>query len=164
MKDKFIVDPSLLDLDHPIAGIEEIRATNPQRFEMEQLTSILYEDFDLRICAGLKVVSEDEFWVRGHMPDQPLMPGVMMLEAAAQLSCYYANKADLLGKGLVGFGGVDECRFRGVVRPGSNLILMCKLLKVRKYRLTVTAFQGVVDNEIVVHGTLRGVAIPSDAI
>ena len=164
MKDKFIVDPSLLDLDNPIAGIEEIRAVNEQRFEMEQLTSILYEDFERKVCAGLKVVTDDEFWVRGHMPGKPLMPGVMMLEAVAQLSCYYANKADLLGNGVVGFGGVDDCRFRGVVRPGSNLILMCELLKVRRGRLTVTAFQGVVDNEILVHGTLRGVAIPADAI
>ena len=164
MKDKFIVDPSLLDLDNPIAGIEEIRALNPQRYEMEQLTSILYEDFERRICAGLKVVTEDEFWVRGHMPGKPLMPGVIMLEAVAQLSCYYAIKADFLGKAVVGFGGLDDCRFRGVVKPGSNLILMCKLLKVRSGKLTVNAFQGVVDNEIVVHGTLRGVAIPMDAI
>lgn len=163
MKDKFIVDPSLLDFDKPIAGIEEIRAVNPQRHEMEQLTSILYEDFDLNVCAALKVVTDDEFWVRGHMPGKPLMPGVMMLEAAAQLACYYAIKADMLGLGVVGFGGVDDCRFRGVVRPGDNLIVMVELLKARRGKMIIAAFQGVVENEIVLKGTLRGVAIPQDA-
>ena len=88
VKSKFIVDPSLIDIDNPIADIEAIRAFNPQRYEMEQLTAILYEDFDRKICAALKRITNDEFWVRGHMPDMPLMPGVMMLEAAAQLSSY----------------------------------------------------------------------------
>jgi 3-hydroxyacyl-[acyl-carrier-protein] dehydratase len=45
-KSKFIIDPALLDFDHPIADIEGIREMNPQRFEMEQLTAILYEDLD----------------------------------------------------------------------------------------------------------------------
>ena len=145
MKNEFIIDPSLLDLDRPIADIEAIRQLNPQRYEMEQLTAILYEDFDNKVCAALKEVTEDEFWVRGHMPGTPLMPGVMMLEAAAQLSCYYAIKNDLLGGGVVGFGGVDECRFRGVVRPGDRLILMVEMLKARRGRMIIAKFQGVVE-------------------
>ena len=67
-KGNFIVDLALLDLDRPIADIEAIRAQNPQRHEMEQLSAILYEDLDLNVCAALKEVGEDEFWVRGHMP------------------------------------------------------------------------------------------------
>ena len=124
VKSKFIVDPSLIDIDNPIADIEAIRAFNPQRYEMEQLTAILYEDFDQKICAALKRITNDEFWVRGHMPDMPLMPGVMMLEAAAQLSSYITQKHDLMGSKMIGFGGMDDVRFRGPVRPGDNLILM----------------------------------------
>ncbi len=161
---QFIIDPALLDLDKPIADIDAIRNVNPQRFEMEQLTAILYEDLDTRTCAALKVVTQDEFWVRGHMPGMPLMPGVLMLEAVAQLSCYCAAKIKMMDSGVVGFGGVDKCRFRGVVRPGDNLILMVKLLKVRHGRMLVAAFQGVVDQEMVLEGELRGVVIPSDAV
>ena len=154
-----------MDLDNPIADIEAIRELNPQRHEMEQLTSILYEDFDHNVCAALKIVTEDEFWVRGHMPGKPLMPGVMMLEAVAQLSGFYAVKNDLLGEGMVvGFGGVDNCRFRGIVKPGDHLILMVRLLKARRGRLFVADFQGVVDKNIVLEGTLRGVALPSESI
>jgi 3-hydroxyacyl-[acyl-carrier-protein] dehydratase len=164
VKNEFIVDPSLLDFANPIADIDAIRQVNPHRHEMEQLTSILYEDLESNVCAALKSVTEDEFWVRGHMPGMPLMPGVLMLEAAAQLSCYYAIKIDMLGNGVVGFGGVDDCRFRGVVRPGDQLVLMVKLLKGRRGRMIIARFQGVVEDNIVLEGTLRGVVIPSDAL
>lgn len=160
VRSEFIIDPSLLDLNRPIADIEAIRELNPQRHEMEQLTSILYVDMERKVCAALKVITDDEFWARGHMPGMPLMPGVIMLEAVAQLSSYFTQKYDLLGTDIVGFGGVDNVRFRGLVTPGQNLILMVELLKARKGRMIVAAFQGVVNDQIVVEGTLRGIPIP----
>ncbi len=164
VKSKFIIDPSLLDIDNPIADIEAIRALNPQRHEMEQLSAILYEDLERNACAAVKYVSEQEFWVRGHMPGMPLMPGVMMLEAVAQLSSYFTQKHDLLGAAMVGFGGVDEVRFRGLVTPGDTLLLMVELLKARRGRMIVAAFQGVVNNTIVLEGTLRGIPIPVEVV
>lgn len=164
METKFIIDPSLIDIDNPIADREAIREINPQRFEMEQLTSIVYMDFERKACAALKAVTDDEFWVRGHMPGMPLMPGVMMLEAVAQLASYFTQKHDLLGADMVGFGGVDDVRFRGFITPGDNLILMTKLLKMRRGRMIVAAFQGVVDGNLVLEGTLRGIPIPVEAV
>ncbi|KAA1259046.1 3-hydroxyacyl-[acyl-carrier-protein] dehydratase FabZ [Rubripirellula obstinata] len=163
-KGKFIIDLELLDLENPIADIEAIRVQNPQRHEMEQLTAILYEDTELNVCAALKEVGEDEFWVRGHMPGMPIMPGVVMLEAVAQLSSFYSQKNDLLGAEMVGFGGVDDVKFRGIVTPGDQLILMVRLLKVRRSRMIVAAFQGVVDGSMVVEGTLKGIPIPVAAV
>ena len=164
MKSEFIIDPSLLDLDRPIADIEAIRKLNPQRHEMEQLTAILYEDLDRNSCAALKEVTENEFWVRGHMPGMPLMPGVMMLEAVAQLSSYFTQKHDLLGATMVGFGGIDEVRFRGLVTPGDRLILMVELQKARRGRMIVAAFQGVIDENVVLEGVLRGIPIPIESV
>jgi 3-hydroxyacyl-[acyl-carrier-protein] dehydratase len=164
VKSKTIIDLSLLDLENPIADITAIRKLNPQRHEMEQLTAILYEDVTRSACAALKEVTEEEFWVRGHMPGMPLMPGVMMLEAVAQLSSYFTQKHDLLGATMVGFGGVDEVRFRGVVTPGDRLILLVELQKARRGRMIVAAFQGVVDGNIVLEGVLRGIPIPIEAL
>ena len=164
MHSDFIIDPSLLDLDHPIADIEAIRKLNPQRHEMEQLTAILHEDPERHACAAYKEVSPDEFWVRGHMPGMPLMPGVIMLEAVAQLSSYFTQKHDLLGAAMVGFGGVDEVRFRGVVTPGDKLIVMVILEKARRGRMIVARFQGVVDGQIVLEGVLRGIPIPIESV
>ena len=72
-----------------LADREAIRQVNPQRFEMEQLTAIVYVDPVNHVIVGYKDVRHDEFWVRGHMPDYPLLPGVLMCEAAAQLCSYY---------------------------------------------------------------------------
>ncbi|MBB3210236.1 3-hydroxyacyl-[acyl-carrier-protein] dehydratase [Rhodopirellula rubra] len=164
MKSEFIIQPSLLDFDKPIADIEDIRKFNPQRHEMEQLTAILHEDLESHSCAAYKQITDKEFWVRGHMPGMPLMPGVMMLEAVAQLSSYYTQKHDLLGAAMVGFGGVDEVRFRGVVVPGDRLILMVRLDKTRRGRMIVASFQGVVGENLVLEGCLRGIPIPIEAV
>jgi 3-hydroxyacyl-[acyl-carrier-protein] dehydratase len=131
---------------------------------MEQLTAILYEDLDNHCCAAVKELSSAEFWVRGHMPGMPLMPGVVMLEAVAQLSSYFTQKHDLLGSEMVGFGGLDNVRFRGVVSPGDRLILLVKMVKTRRGRMIVADFQGVVGENVVLEGTLRGIPIPVDAL
>ncbi|MEM9365840.1 MAG: 3-hydroxyacyl-ACP dehydratase FabZ family protein [Planctomycetota bacterium] len=163
-RSELIVDPSELDFENPIADLDAIRELNPQRFEMEQLTAILFEDLETHRCAAYKEVRDDEFWVRGHMPGMPLMPGVIMLEAAAQLSSYHTQKHDLLGAAMVGFGGVDEVRFRGVVTPGDRLVVMVQLEKVRRGRMIVAKFQGAVEGNLAFEGILRGIPIPVDAL
>ena len=125
-----IIDVSTIDFNRVVADIELIRKYNPQRFEMEQLTAVVYEDTSKHICVGYKDTSYDEFWVRGHMPNMPLMPGVIMLEAAAQMCSYYVQRHDLMGAEMVGFGGLEDVRFRDPVIPGSRLILLSQLAKV----------------------------------
>ena len=158
----FIIDPDTIDFNNVLADINEIRKYNPQRFEMEQLTAIVYEDPEKYICVGYKDLTQDEFWVRGHMPGMPLMPGVVMLEAIAQVCCYCSHKYKLLGDAMVGFGGLEDVRFRDPVLPGQRLIVMCELIKARKPRLIVCRFQGVVGKSIVVEGNLKGIPIPVD--
>jgi 3-hydroxyacyl-[acyl-carrier-protein] dehydratase len=159
-----IVDLSTLDFEHPIADLQEVRRFNPQRYEMEQVTAIVHEDLQRNICVGFKDITQDEFWVRGHMPGMPLMPGVMMLEAAAQISSYYVQKHDLLKAKIVGFGGLENVRFRGAVVPGDRLVVIAEMTKVRPRRMLVCRFQGVVREGIVVEGTLKGIPLPVDAL
>jgi len=160
---EFIVDPAILDFENPVADLEEIRKYNPQRFEMEQLTGIAYIDTENVICVGYKDVTEDEVWVRGHMPGVPLMPGVFMCEAAAQVCSFVTQKYDLLGAEMIGLGGIEEVRFRGPVVPGDRLIIACKMTKVRRGRIIVCRFQGIVGNTIVVDGGIKGIPLPLDA-
>lgn len=159
-----IVEVSKLDFENPVADIEEIRKYNPQRHEMEQLTGVVYEDTENHICVGYKDITTDEFWVRGHMPNMPLMPGVVMLEAAAQLCSYYVQKHDLLGSAMVGFGGLEDVRFRDPVLPGCRLLLMSELIKCRRGRMLISRFQGVVGESIAVEGIIKGIPIPVEAL
>lgn len=159
-----IVDLAQVDFDNVVADIEEIRKYNPQRYEMEHLTAIVVDDLEHHICVGYKDVTEEEFWVRGHMPGMPLMPGVVMVEAAAQLASYYVQKHNLLEAKMVGFGGLEEVRFRDPVVPGDRLVLLGQLTKLRPRRMLVSRFQGVVGDAVVVEGIIKGIAIPVDAL
>ena len=116
-----LVDPATFDTSRVIADREAIRQANPQRFEMEQLTAIIHLDPTTHLIIGYKDVEASEFWVRGHMPDYPLMPGVLICEAAAQLASFYCHAINLSEGSIIGFGGMEDVRFRGQVRPGDPL-------------------------------------------
>jgi 3-hydroxyacyl-[acyl-carrier-protein] dehydratase len=156
---ELILDFSEYDLNNIVADIEAIRRYNPQRFEMEQLTAICHEDPVKAVCVGYKDIGPDEFWARGHMPGVPLMPGVIMCEAAAQLASYYIHRYKLLEEGIVGFGGLEKVRFRGLVRPGDRFIIVSRLLKVRRSIMTCE-FQCFVNQALVCEGVLKGVVLP----
>lgn len=157
MPPKLILDPS----DFPqevLVDIEGIRAHNLQRFEMEQLTAITLIDPERKMVVGYKDVTDQEFWVRGHMPQYALMPGVIMCEAAAQLSAFYTRHCGLLRGDFIGFGGMDNVRFRGTVRPGERLWIIGKTQKHDLRRMTFE-MQGFVEKTMVFHGDLIGVPI-----
>jgi 3-hydroxyacyl-[acyl-carrier-protein] dehydratase len=153
-----LIDPSTIDTSRVLANREGIRQANPQRFEMEQLTAVVLLDPGRHLIIGYKDVCADEFWIRGHVPGYPLMPGVLICEAAAQLSSYYCYESKIVQDGFLGFGGMEDVRFRGPVRPGDRLVLVSKALKVNR-RQTVFETQGFVDNNMVYHGRIIGVPL-----
>lgn len=158
-KKELLVDPSCYDLDRPLAEIDEIRKYNKQRFEMEQLTAVVYENRDEVSCVGYKNITDKEFWVPGHMPNFALMPGVIMCEVAAQLASYFSTKNQIMDKSAtMGFAGLDKVRFRGMVRPGDRLVMQAKLITARKILITAH-FVGLVENELVCEGIIKGVPL-----
>jgi 3-hydroxyacyl-[acyl-carrier-protein] dehydratase len=157
-----LYDVSQFDFNRPLFDIEGIRRVNPQRNQMEQLTGVVHVDRERHGVVGFKDVTENEFWVTGHMPGFPLMPGVVMCECIAQLAGFYARKYDILGGEFVGFGGMDEVRFRAPVFPNSRLILMAQCTKIRPKRRAYFQFQGLVGDRMVFSGSMIGVPISRD--
>jgi 3-hydroxyacyl-[acyl-carrier-protein] dehydratase len=103
---------------------------------------------------GLKNVSMNEPFFQGHFPGEPVMPGVLILEGMAQVGSILACLSDpeMLGK-LGYFAGVDNARFRRVVRPGDQLIFKLEMLK-QKSRLTKMSGKAYVDEQLVTEAEL----------
>lgn len=136
---------------------DEILQVNPHRFEMMLLDGILY--LGEGTAVGYLDIQEDAFWVRGHFPQRPIMPGVLICESAAQLSSYFALTTGLVETGMVGLGGLESIRFRAPVAPGDRLVLMLKKGKARRNAMFSADFQGFVDQNLVADGTIKGVAL-----
>jgi 3-hydroxyacyl-[acyl-carrier-protein] dehydratase len=150
-------DLAQIDFGNVVADQEAIRKVNPQRFEMQQLDAVVFLDPAIHIIAGYKDVRYDEFWVRGHMPGYPLLPGVLMCEASAQLCSYYImSQHKLAATDFLGFGGMENVRFRSPVHPGERLILVAKQIRFNR-RQMVYNVQGFVKDTMVFHGDILGV-------
>lgn len=153
-------DYTKFNYDKPLYTLDDIRKVNPQRHEMEQLSGIVYVDRENHGIIGFKDVSDDEFWIKGHMPGFPLMPGVLLCEAAAQLAGFYARKFDILQAGdYLGFGGMNDVRFRSPVYPNSRLIIVARAVAIKVKRLAQFEFQGFVNDKQVFNGVMIGVPI-----
>src|SRR4051794_3710161 len=147
MPPQLLYDISGIDLNHVAYDLDAIREANPQRGDMEQLNAIVYADPALGRVIAYKDVRADEFWVKGHIPGRPLFPGVLMLEAAAQMASFYTRK--FIGwKGFIGFGGADGIRFRQTVTPGQRLYLIGQKMWERHHRINCK-IQGMVDGTLV---------------
>jgi 3-hydroxyacyl-[acyl-carrier-protein] dehydratase len=158
-----LIEPDSIDTTKVLVDQEGIRRINPQRFEMEHLSAIILIDEQQKLIVGYKDVRDDEFWVRGHMPNYPLLPGILMCEAAAQICSYYSCHVKLIDDGyFIGFGGMEDVRFRGQVRPGQRLLVAAKAVRLNR-RQTTFDTQGFVDGNMVFHARIIGVAIPDPA-
>ena len=162
MPSKSLIDLSQIDFDNPIYTLEDIHSENPQRFEFSQLTAVVHVDEEQQLVVGYKDITSVEFWVAGHMPGYPLMPGVIQCECAAQLAGFYARRFDVVDGDYVGFGGIKDVRFRKPIQPGCRLDLICQITRVRARKMAYFAFQGFVGDDMVFEGTMIGVGIASD--
>jgi 3-hydroxyacyl-[acyl-carrier-protein] dehydratase len=155
MPPQTLYDISNIDLNRIVYDQEEIRRCIPQRGDMEMLDAIVHAKPEQGEIIGYKDVRDNEFWVEGHIPGRPLFPGVLMVEAGAQLASFYCRKfLDI--KGFIGFGGVDNVKFRGQVVPGQRLYIVGLKLWYRHHRICCDV-QGLVDGARVFEAQITGV-------
>ncbi len=157
MPPKPLFDLAILDLEATVVDRDGIRSHIPQRHEMEMLDRIIHLDTATGTIAGCKWVRDDEFWVRGHFPGRPVLPGVLLIETAGQLCSIYFDEATT-GGAVLGFAAAQEVRFRGIVRPG-DLVVMIGKLQSLKSRSASFQTQGFVGQTLVFEATILGMSI-----
>jgi 3-hydroxyacyl-[acyl-carrier-protein] dehydratase len=153
-----LCDLAAIDFTTVVADRAGIAAFLPHRGPMALLTAIVHVDPSKHLVVGYIDVRRDEFWVEGHFPGHPIMPGVVMVEAAAQLSAYYTLSQKVTEGVLMGLGGVENTRFRKGVHPGDRLVLVGKGSRVRP-RFTQFNVQGFVGGELAFHTDVIGVGL-----
>jgi len=157
MPPPFLIDLSRIDLSRAVAGADDIEAVNPQRGHMRHLDGIVWMNDDKTEVVGYKDVRDDEFWVAGHIPGRPLLPGVLMIEAGAQLAAF-VMRMRMPNLGFVGFVGCDDVKFRGQVAPGQRLYVLGRQMQLKPRRV-IFAVQGVAAGTLVFEGAITGMPI-----
>jgi 3-hydroxyacyl-[acyl-carrier-protein] dehydratase len=145
----------------PPFGRDVIASILPHRDPFLLLDEVVELEPGVRVVAR-KLVREDEWYLAGHFPGRPIMPGVLMVEAMAQTGAV-AVLSDEENRGkLALFAGIDDVRFKRLVVPGDELLLTCVLERVRGPvgRGKATAEVG---GKLAVRGTLTFAVTEPDA-
>jgi 3-hydroxyacyl-[acyl-carrier-protein] dehydratase len=133
-------------------GREGIEAILPHRDPFLLIDEVLELEPGERVVAR-KTVRSDEWYLAGHFPCRPVMPGVLIVEAMAQTGAVAVLSQDENRGRIAYFAGIDDVRFKRVVQPGDELELECELERVRgpigRGRATAR-----VDGELAARGTL----------
>lgn len=111
-------------------NINEIKAIIPHRYPFLLVDQILELEPGKR-AVGIKNVTGNEEFFQGHFPDFPVMPGVLIVEAMAQVgSVALLSMEEYKGK-IAFFAGIDGARFRQQVYPGDQLVMTVEMVKLR---------------------------------
>ena len=154
MAAEFLLDLTSIDLDGEAVSQEVLDQHLRQTGDMRQLDRVIWLNSDTTSGVGVKLTRPDEFWVPGHIPGRPIFPGVLMIEAAAQL-CSFIHTYSGRATGFLGFTRCEEVVFRGQVPPGSKFFIVAKAIELNRRRF-ISATQGILDGKLVFEARITG--------
>ena len=114
----------------PILTTKQIEGLIPHRWPFLLVDRVVEYDVEAKRIVGIKSVTATEWFFAGHFPGQPIMPGVLQVEALAQTMGLYVAQQPGFGDRLGLFASIDECRFKHIVTPGDQLRLEVTMEKL----------------------------------
>ena len=146
----------------PVMDINKIMSTLPHRYPFLLIDKIIY--LDNETVAGVKNVTMNEHFFAGHFPGNPVMPGVLQVEAMAQIGgILVLNTVPDPENYWTYFLGIDDFRFRKMVLPGDTLVIQCDLLAPIKRGIAKMYGRGYVGNTLVCEGTMTASIVRKDS-
>jgi len=139
--------------DQVVLASEQIQGLLPHRYPFALVDRVIAHEPG-RMAVAIKNVTLNEPQFQGHFPGRPLMPGVLIVEAMAQVGGLIVTQMPDLPKGLFVFAGIDGVRFRRPVVPGDQLRITCELLSLKRKRFGKVKAEATVDGELVCSGEL----------
>ncbi len=136
-----------------VLNAQEIHRILPHRYPFALVDRII-EYVPGEKAVGIKNVTFNEPYFPGHIPDFPLMPGVLMVEAMAQVGGIILVQLPGMEGKFFAFAGIDKVRFRRPVIPGDRLIMTVELLSLKQNRIAKMQGKGEVDGELAVKGEM----------
>ena len=136
-----------------ILNVQEIHRLLPHRYPFALVDRII-EYVPGEKAVGIKNVTFNEPFFPGHIPDFPLMPGVLMVEAMAQVGGIILVQLPGMEGKFFAFAGIDKVRFRRPVVPGDRLIMTVELLSLKQNRIAKMQGKGEVDGQLAVKGEM----------
>jgi 3-hydroxyacyl-[acyl-carrier-protein] dehydratase len=132
---------------------EEIQKLLPHRYPFLLVDKII-DYVPGKKAVGVKNVTINEPHFQGHFPERPLMPGVLIVEAMAQVGGIVLTQMSSVEGGLFVFAGIDKVRFRRQVVPGDQLVMTVELLWVKQRRFGKMQGRAEVDGQLACEGEL----------
>jgi beta-hydroxyacyl-ACP dehydratase FabZ len=132
-------------------GNEEICLILPQRYPF-LLVDRIVEWEPRRRCVGIKTVTTNEGYFQGHFPGHPVMPGVLIIEALAQIAGLLTRESPTAAANGFYLATIDSVRFRQSVKPGDQLVLEATVQESSEDHCKIGVI-GRVDNAIVTEGS-----------
>lgn len=133
--------------------IQEIRDLLPHRYPFALVDRIV--DFEAgKRAVGLKNVTINEPFFPGHIPDRPIMPGVLIVESMAQVGGVILTQLPGMRGKFFAFAGIDGVRFRRPVEPGDQLIMSVELVSFKLQRIAKMRGEARVDGQLVCGGEM----------
>ena len=132
---------------------EQILGLLPHRYPFALVDRVIAHEPG-KSAEAIKNVTFNEPQFQGHFPGRPLMPGVLIVEAMAQVGGLIVTQMPDLPKGLFVFAGIDGVRFRRPVVPGDQLRIRCELISIKRKRFGKVRAEATVEGELVCSGEL----------